>query len=810
MVLYTNGRLAEIDTIEPTTGGATTIAAGAGNDVILGGAGQNTITATTGNEVIVAGNGQVLYSGALMTGVATTYPSTGGNDTINGGNGNDIILGGDGTDQITVGSGNNFILAHDGQVALSQGQVTSIATTNSSFGGNDSIVSGSGNDVILAGPGNASIAGGTGNDIIIGGDGQVLFSQGKATLIATTDSTGGDDVIAAGTGKDIVIAGAGTDRISGGNGNGIILGGLGTITLVAGSATSITSTVTTLGGNDVIVSGTGNDVVIGGHGNDTIVDAGGNNVLIAGLGKVTMSLGQVTSAATIASTGGNTSITGGNGNDIMLGGSGNDTLTGGRGNEVILGGNGQVVANSGSNVFAQAVLISASPTLGGNDTITGGAGNNVLVGGSGTDQIYGGGGNDVIFGSNARIALPAISAASLASINTTAAGPAGVHIIHAGKGKDTIYGGPGDNQIFGGPGASYFNGGTTVTGARSGYDVIQGGTGVSTFAMGFPAGVPAAVRPAVNFQVSTDFSTGVPAPFTGRSGSWLPAAGKYQASSSSAAISTFTLNVSQASYVELQVTLSGTNAAGLVFNYQSASNYDFAELNPSTSRLTIGHVSSGVVFTDAVSTVSVARGSTPTLAARDQGPGRDGLRQRRLGAQRHLRQLRDAGPARPDLRHRVDGLRQLPDPRERPHAVHADDDRDRHDVLTVSSIAASSGWHGLVFVAMSSGMARAYPAWPRGRGHATRIGFGMGSVRHLEPGRPASRRRAGPVFLDRAIRPHRRRRAKLWASAPEGELRATIWARYTRGLAPRAGACVVTTGIGWVVGLAGTTFAPFV
>ncbi len=67
------------------------------------------------------------------------------------------------------------------------------------------------------------------------------------------------------------------------------------------------------------------------------------------------------------------------------------------------------------------------------------------------------------------------------------------------------------------------------------------------------------------------------------------------------------------------MTITGTNAAGLVFNYTSAGNYDFAELNTSTGKLTLGHVANGVTFTDASSTASFARGSSPTLAISIKG-----------------------------------------------------------------------------------------------------------------------------------------------------------------------------------------------
>ncbi len=100
---------------------------GAGNDVLIGGAGNDTLKGGRGNDLIFGGAG---------------------NDTLKGGRGDDMIFGGCGNDKIKGGRGDDCL-----------------------FGGagNDKIKGGRGNDVIFGGAGDDNIKGGKGNDWLFGG-----------------------------------------------------------------------------------------------------------------------------------------------------------------------------------------------------------------------------------------------------------------------------------------------------------------------------------------------------------------------------------------------------------------------------------------------------------------------------------------------------------------------------------------------------------------------------------------------------------------------------------------------------------------
>ena len=74
------------------------ITLGAGNDVVLGGAGSNTISAKGGNDVVVGHNGTVGYATpGVLSVIATSDPSFGGDDTIKLGGGSDTSSPGSAT-----------------------------------------------------------------------------------------------------------------------------------------------------------------------------------------------------------------------------------------------------------------------------------------------------------------------------------------------------------------------------------------------------------------------------------------------------------------------------------------------------------------------------------------------------------------------------------------------------------------------------------------------------------------------------------------------------------------------------------------
>ena len=71
--------------------------AGAGDDTLIGGAGNDQLEAGTGDDEVMGGDGNDTLDGSF------------GNDMLNGGSGNDILVGGAGDDDLTGGDGNDIM-----------------------------------------------------------------------------------------------------------------------------------------------------------------------------------------------------------------------------------------------------------------------------------------------------------------------------------------------------------------------------------------------------------------------------------------------------------------------------------------------------------------------------------------------------------------------------------------------------------------------------------------------------------------------------------------------------------------------------
>ncbi len=121
------------------------------------------------------------------------------------------------------------------------------------------------------------------------------------------------------------------------------------------------------------------------------------------------------------------------------------------------------------------------------------------------------------------------------------------------------------------------------------------------------------------YTLSGNFSSGVATNFTPQSGQWLVANSKYTGTPGTGiAITTRPLIVAPWSYVQYQ---SGVNLAasggigGLIFGYNSPVQFLFAEIVAGTNQVVLGHVTAAGWFSDAVSTQTIAAGSTYTLMA---------------------------------------------------------------------------------------------------------------------------------------------------------------------------------------------------
>jgi Ca2+-binding RTX toxin-like protein len=370
---------------------------------------------------------------AAATSPIRPYPveGTAGNDVMNGTSGNNALYGRDGNDTLNGGDGDDWLIGGAG-------------TDNYNGGGGFDIVEFAGDIVGW----NINLATG---QAVQGGITETLTSiegaYGSAAVDTITGSAGAN-IIAGGGGNDIINAGDGNDFIDleyGDTGFDAIDGGAGfdTIRIFAQDMvvglTSITGieAINAAGLNGVYISGSagadtinltgvtlsGIDRIEGGDGNDNITGTAAADKIVTGVG--------------------DDSLNGGDGDDLFtVYGSGNgfDAVTGGSGYDRIL------AEASGSRIGLTSVN--------GVELISAAGYSNVFISGSSTantldftnvelnsiSRIDGGSGNDIIYGS--------------------AAG-------------DVIQGSAGDDSLFGGLGNDIFQ----YTGASSGFDAVDGGTG---------------------------------------------------------------------------------------------------------------------------------------------------------------------------------------------------------------------------------------------------------------------------------------------------------------------------------------------
>ncbi|PUB17069.1 beta strand repeat-containing protein [Yoonia sediminilitoris] len=216
------------DTANDATGSLYTLV-GDGVSVSFG-AGDEGVVGTAGNDTIDTGAGDDVVDGGA------------GNDTISDAFGNDDVIGGEGNDEVTLLSGRNTIT--DG----------GLSTDSNYFKGGvgrDTITGGSGNDVIDGDAasniiGSADILdGGTGDDVMRGGLGTdtFIFSTGSGNDIiasfADVEGGGDDPFSAVGLSRDFNVY---LDTVD--------VSGLGGIT-----AGNVMSNITNVAGNAVLTVG---------------------------------------------------------------------------------------------------------------------------------------------------------------------------------------------------------------------------------------------------------------------------------------------------------------------------------------------------------------------------------------------------------------------------------------------------------------------------------------------------------------------------------------------------------------------------
>jgi Ca2+-binding RTX toxin-like protein len=535
--LLTTAFVTRIATAESANGAADYIEGNAGNDILLGGTAGDTIHAGADNNIVIGDLGFVDYVIAdldlsdIDRIESTSTTVDGGADTITANGGDDIVIGGRYGDTINAGDGANLVIGDSGKITaatsnlarfgaqpITLGLVETIAFDD---GGVDLITTGIGNDIVLGGDEGDTITVSSGHNLVLGDDGRIDYvRQERAGSVpgADTDASdidlieslstnlgGGVDNITTNGGDDIVIGGRFNDTLNAGDGSNLVIGDSGRITAANGNAPrqlpgqpvtlGLIETITfSDGGIDTISTGVGNDIVFGGMAGDVINAGSGQNIVLGDDGQIdyvrferdgsvpgadqdASDIDLIQSVST-AAYGGADTITVNGGNDIIIGGRAGDSITAGAGTDLVIGDSGRITAADSASTLPQfpglpvtiARLESHQHDDGGNDTIYGNAGNDVILGGFGADKLYGNGGAaittpdaDTILGDNAAlfdvdlVTAPILRAAK---VQTT-------DLVSSTGGNDTISGNEDDDVLLGGVGDDLIDG-------NSGRDLILG------------------------------------------------------------------------------------------------------------------------------------------------------------------------------------------------------------------------------------------------------------------------------------------------------------------------------------------------
>ena len=336
---------------------ATTLAGGAGNDLLQGGSGAVTLSGGAGDDILIGGSGAAVMTGG--PGADLFVPAHNGKLTR-------ITDFDPAADRIDL---SDFAMLRD--FARIGFTATASGARLTWQGSTVEVVSARGTPLRLADfgidplgglaalplPGpepGVTRQGGPGADALQGGSGDdVLWGLGGNDTLQGFD---GDDLLIGGEGHDLLLPGDGNDTVWAGPGHD-------TVRLVSGDNEVWAGT-----GNDTLHGGPGNDI-LGGGGDDDLIDAraGGRNQLWGGDGRDTL----------YASDNGDMAG-GGGGDDFVFGGAGADMLIGGLGNDTVHGYGG-----------SDALYLSI-----GNDMGYGGAGDDTIFAGPGFDQLWGGAGAD--------------------------------------------------------------------------------------------------------------------------------------------------------------------------------------------------------------------------------------------------------------------------------------------------------------------------------------------------------------------------------------------------------------------------------
>jgi len=310
-------------------------AAPPGRDIAIGGAGSDVVATGAGDDRLYADRAMSLREALERQDVAPD-PAKGdwlaageGDDLLIGSASSDVLTGGGGKDILVGGAGNDFLMGDANYVAGEDGWFLSVSsdgspgflsTSNAAINdppssSADMIYGGGGADWVMAGRGDDVIDGGAGDDLLFGNLGSDTIEGGD-----------GNDVLAAGGRKQVDLSDDGDDYLSGGAGNDTLYGSAGDTILFGGD------------GDDRIFAGPGEDFIDGGAGNDWI-SAQGADVAYGGEGDDQINVVGAANASLYGGEGGDV-LRGSWGEDALFGEAGDDVLTGGQASDLLDGGAG--------------------------------------------------------------------------------------------------------------------------------------------------------------------------------------------------------------------------------------------------------------------------------------------------------------------------------------------------------------------------------------------------------------------------------------------------------------------------------------
>ncbi len=385
-----------------------TLYAGAGDNVLDGGAGTDTVSyayATAGVAASLAsghatgGSGSdTLISIENLNGSNYNDSLTGSSSTniLNGGAGADTLIGGDGSDTYTVDNAGDLVTETNADLATGGSDMVystlSAYTLTANVENLRLLASGAAN-----GTGNSlnnTLYAGAGDNVLDGGAGTDTVSWVYATAGVTASLASGHATT--GLGSDTLI---GIENLSGSNYADNLIGN------------SLANTLNGGGGADMMMGGDGSDIYYVDNSLDSVSETnalastGGTDTVYSYLSaySLTANVENLRLLATSAANGSGNSL-----NNTLYAGAGNNSLDGGTGTDTV----SYVYAAAGVTVslatsLAQTTGGSGSDTLlnienlvgsNANDSLTGNSGANNLSGGAGNDLLSGGLGNDLLTG----------------------------------------------------------------------------------------------------------------------------------------------------------------------------------------------------------------------------------------------------------------------------------------------------------------------------------------------------------------------------------------------------------------------------